>query len=288
MDYKIKDDLKLVRSLFNLSQADLAKDMNVERLRIARVEAGDNTPREDFLESFYNYCFSKGLKLNLQKEMFYKDDIEDGHILLTHASKNEIIGPINLNYGRSNNDFGGGFYCGDAYEKAASFVCKSSNSCVYFIDFNPLGLKKEVFTVDQDWMIAIAYFRGRLDNYKEHKLVTNVINKIKEADYIIAPIADNRMFELIDAFVLGELTDKQTLYALSATHLGMQYVLKTPESVQNLQILNTCYLCPVERSAYNQLNDVESTTSLNKALIAKYKYKNSGLYIDQLLKQNLV
>ena len=284
MDYKIKDDLKLVRSLFDLSQSDLAKDMNVERLRIARVEAGDNIPREDFLESFYNYCFSKGLKLNLQKEMFYKDDIEDGHILLTHASKNEIVGQISLDFGRINNDFGRGFYCGDAYEKAASFVCKSSNSCVYFIDFNPLGLKKVVFTVDQDWMIAIAYFRGRLDNYKEHKLVTNVINKIKEADYIIAPIADNRMFEIIDEFIEGLITDEQCKHSLAATNLGMQYVFLNDNSLNHLEVIERCYICKGEKDYYVKEQTNFQKQGIDKTKIARINYKNKGKYIEEIFK----
>ena len=53
------------------------------------------------------------------------------------------------------------------------------------------------------------------------------------------------MFELIDAFIAGELTDKQTLYALSATHLGMQYVLKSQKALDNLYNLDRCYICPI-------------------------------------------
>ena len=284
MDYRIKDDLQLIRSLFKLSQSDLAKEMNVERLRIARVEAGDNMPREDFLESFYNYCFDKGLRLNLQKEMFYKDDIEDGHILLTHASKKEIIGPINLNYGKSNNDFGGGFYCGDAYEKSAAFVCKSNNSCVYFIDFNPDGLNKVTFNVDQDWMIAIAFFRGRLDNYKDHKLVTKIINKIKEADYIIAPIADNRMFEIIDEFIEGLITDEQCKHSLAATNLGVQYVFLNDNSLNHLEVIERCYICKAERDYYVKEQSNFQSQGIDKTKIARIQYKNKGKYIEEIFK----
>lgn len=44
--------------------------------------------------------------------------------------------------------------------------------------------------------LAIAYFRGKLDKYKNHKLIESIVNKVKESDYIVAPIADNRMFRI--------------------------------------------------------------------------------------------
>ena len=141
MNFRIKDDLRIIRSFFEISQDELATALRVEKLRIARTESGETYPREDFLDLIYSYAFNNNLRLNLQKEMFYKDDLEENHILLTHASKNELIGRIVVNSGKANNDFGSGFYCGDAYDKSASFVSRSLSSCIYFLDFNPEGLK---------------------------------------------------------------------------------------------------------------------------------------------------
>ena len=44
-------------------------ELKVEKLRITRTETGESYPRKEFLERVYDYCFNKGLRLNIQKEM---------------------------------------------------------------------------------------------------------------------------------------------------------------------------------------------------------------------------
>jgi len=63
----------------------------------------------------------------------------------------------------------------------------------------------------------------------------------------------------------------------------MQYVLKTQKALDNLVNLDRCYICPIERASFNVANEVESNTSLNKAILAKYRYKMQGKYIDEIL-----
>ena len=42
----------------------------------------------------------------------------------------------------------------------------------------------------------IAYFRGRLNGYREHPIIKNLIHKLVGVDYLVAPIVDNRMFRI--------------------------------------------------------------------------------------------
>jgi len=284
MDFNIKDDLLLVRDFYNMSQAELAKEINVDRIRISRIELGESYPRNEFLELFYNYCFSKGLKLNLQKEMFYKDDIKENHILLTHASKKGIVGEISVNIGRNNSDFGSGFYCGNSYDKSVSFVCRSDEACIYFMDFDPSNLKKIEFSVEEDWMLAIAYYRGRLNDYKNHKKIRNIIKSIENADYVIAPIADNRMFEIIDQFIEGYITDEQCKHCLAATNLGLQYVFLNDNAIKNLNILEKCYVSNEEKKSYINKQIEYQKQGVQKSKLARIQYKGKGKYIEELLK----
>ena len=284
MDFNIKDDLLLVRDFYNMSQAELAKEINVDRIRISRIELGESYPRNEFLELFYNYCFSKGLKLNLQKEMFYKDDIKENHILLTHASKKGIVGEISVHIGRNNSDFGSGFYCGNSYDKSVSFVCRSDEACIYFIDFNPTNLKKIEFSVEEDWMLAIAYYRGRLDDYKNHKKIQKIIKSIENADYVIAPIADNRMFEIIDQFIEGYITDEQCKHCLAATNLGLQYVFLNDNAIKHLNILEKCYVSNEEKKSYINEQIEYQKQGVQKSKLARIQYKGKGKYIEELLK----
>ena len=57
--------------------------------------------------------------------MIYKEDNPKSKIVF-HGSKNVIDGEISPNYGRRNNDFGNGFYCGESIEQITSFVSKFS------------------------------------------------------------------------------------------------------------------------------------------------------------------
>ena len=284
MDYNVGKDLALIRDFYNLSQDDIAIELKVEKLRITRTETGESYPRKEFLERIYDYCFNKGLRLNIQKEMFYKDDVKNGHILLTHASKKGIVGNIDIKLGRTNSDFGQGFYCGESYDKSISFVCRSDDASIYFIDFNPDDLKRIEFNVEENWMLAIAYFRGRLEEYKNNKKILDIIKSIEDSDYVVAPIADNRMFEIIDQFIEGYITDEQCKHCLAATNLGLQYVFLTEKAVSNLKVLEKCYISSSEKKYYIRKQEDYQKEGVDKSKLARIQYKGQGKYIEELLK----
>lgn len=50
------------------------------------------------------------------------------------------------------------------------------------------------------------------------------------------------MFEIIDSFIDGEITDIQCQHCLSATNLGMQYVFVSEKALSQITLLERCYL----------------------------------------------
>ena len=42
---------------------------------------------------------------------------------------------------------------------------------------------------------------GALDEYKEHPTIKMLAEQSRDCDYIIAPIADNRMFQIINSLM---------------------------------------------------------------------------------------
>lgn len=271
-DYNFNEDISMMTELFQVSEQELFDLVGI-----------DNINSKENLDKLYNYCYDHKLFINEIKWLEYKDLFDTkSKKLLCHGSRNGITGAIRLDASGDSNDFGNGFYLGETLKQAGMFVSEDENSSIYLMSFNIQGLKSIKFNVDDNWMLAVAAFRDTLGEYINESRVQKILDRISKVDYIIAPIADNRMFELIDAFIAGELTDKQTLYALSATHLGMQYVLKTQRALDNLDNLDRCYICPIERASFNVANDVESTTSLNKAILAKYRYKMQGKYINEI------
>jgi len=62
-------------------------------------------------------------------------------------------------------------------------------------------------------------FRGLLGGYKPYPLIQKIVARIRSADVVKDSIADNRMFEIIDEFIDGEIADEQRKHRLAAMRL---------------------------------------------------------------------
>ena len=283
MDYLISKDLLAIRELLGISQNELASRLDVQQITLSRIETETTKPSNRLMEKIYGYAFDKNINLGRLKEMLWSESLKSNHKLLFHGAKNEIKGNINVNIGRSNNDFGHGFYTGENYAQAVSFISGFEQSCVYFIDFDPTGLRCRQYNVDRDWMLTIAYYRGTLEQYRSHPLLHTLIKESQDCDYIIAPIADNRMFQIINSFVSGEITDEQCKHCLAATNLGLQYVFLTEQSVKNIQLLERTYVSKKEREYYQNIRIMDAKLGEDKVKLARIEYRGQGCYIDEIL-----
>lgn len=284
MNYNFSEDLKAIREILDLSQSELAEQIGVQQVTISRNELGETEPSNKLLESAYSYAYKRKIKINKLKEMLWKEDLGTKEKLLFHGAKNEINGEIDVHHGRENNDFGQGFYTGESYEQAISFVSGFQNSSVYYLSFNDENLKGKRYEVNQEWMMTIAYYRGTLDEYRNHPTIKALVKASRNCDYIIAPIADNRMFQIINSFIAGELTDEQCKHCLAATNLGMQYIFISEKAVSQVKILERCYISNNEREYYKNTRLEESRLGDNKVKLAKRQYRGKGCYIDEILK----
>ena len=283
MKYNFSKDLQSIREILGLTQNEFAKQIGVEQVTISRNELGKTDPSAKLLESVYTYAFVKNIKINKLKEMLWRDDLEKNEKLLFHGAKSGIDGEIDIYTGRCNNDFGQGFYTGESYEQAISFVSGFEHSSVYYICFDDRNLKCKRYKVDQKWMMTIAYYRGALDEYKNHPAIRKLIEQSRDCDYIIAPIADNRMFQIINSFIDGELTDEQCKHCLAATNLGMQYILISEKAVSQAKLIERCYISENEREYYKNVRFEESNLGANKVKLARKQYRGKGQYIDEIL-----
>ena len=274
MNYNFSEDLKSIREILGLSQSELASQIGVEQVTISRNESGKTAPSEKLLESVYAFAFEKNIKINRLKEMFWRDDLGKYEKLLFHGAKSEIDGNIDIHRGRHNNDFGQGFYTGESYEQAISFVSGFDNSSVYYISFDDRNLKCKRYEVNQEWM---------LDEYKNHPIIKSLIEQSKDCDYIIAPIADNRMFQIINSFIEGEITDEQCKHCLAATNLGMQYIFVSEKAVSQAELIERCYISNNEREYYKNIRLEESKLGADKVKLARKQYRGKGQYIDESL-----
>ncbi len=283
MKYNFSEDIKSIREILGLSQSEFAEQIGVEQVTISRNELRKTEPSAKILESVYTFAFAKNIKINKLKEMLWRDDLRKNEKLLFHGAKSEINGEIDIHRGRHNNDFGQGFYTGESYEQAISFVSGFDHSSVYYIRFDDKDLKCKRYEVDQEWMMTIAYYRGALDEYRNHPIIRTLIEQSRDCDYIIAPIADNRMFQIINSFIAGELTDEQCKHCLAATNLGMQYIFISEKAVSQAKIIERCYISNNEREYYKNVRLEESKLGDNKVKLARKQYRGKGRYIDEIL-----
>lgn len=283
MDYNFDKDFKAIRDVLDISQKEFAKVLDTEQKTISNIESKDSYPSKTIVESAFTYAFKKDVKINKLKELLCRDNLSHDEKLLFHGSKGEIKGNIDVNFGRGNNDFGQGFYTGESYEQAVSFISTYDDPSVYFMSFDDSDLKCKRYSVDREWMMTIAYYRETLDKYENHPLIKKIIKESRDCDYIIAPIADNKMFETINEFIEGNLTDEQCKHCLAATNLGMQYVFLTEKTASRLKIVERCYVCDKEREHYKKLKEDYRKLGNDKVKLAKAQYRGIGKYIDEVL-----
>ena len=283
MNYYFSDDLKAIREILGITQTELAKRIGVQQVTLSRNELGKTAASERLLEQVYSFAFDNGIKLGRLKEMMWLENLKSGHKLLFHGAKSEIQGEISVKRSRTNNDFGQGFYTGERYDQAISLVSGFDRSSVYYLDFDETDLKCKQYKVDQEWMLTIAYYRGALDEYRDHPVVKKLLNKVRNCDYAVAPIADNRMFQIINSFIAGEITDEQCKHCLAATNLGNQYVLTSEKAARKLKILERSYISSSEREYYKGLRAEDTKLGDDKVKLARRQYRGKGKYIDDIL-----
>lgn len=285
MGFQIIQDMETVIELTGLSKDEFAKELGVSRVTLHNWLSGKRDVNEMYMNFFYEYTFNKGIRLNKIKEQLYKEDVVGkSRKILFHGAKTKIKGELRLDCSKQKNDFGNGFYCGESLEQSAMFVSTFPDSSLYMLEFCQENLVERKFTVCREWMLMIAYFRERLGEHAQSELIQRLVRDNRGVDYIVAPIADNRMFEIIDQFIDGEITDVQCQHCLSATNLGNQYVLVSEKALRQIQILERCYLPNSEKESY--LNSRKESYELNrdKVKVARRQYRNQGNYIEDILK----
>lgn len=114
-------------------------------------------------------------------------------------------------------------------------------------------------------------------------MVKKLVEQSRDCDYIIAPIADNRMFQIIHSFIFGEITDEQCKHCLAATNLGSQYVFLNEKAVNQVRLIERCYISENEKEYYKNRRSSDAKPGEDKVRLARIQYRGKGKYIDEIL-----
>ena len=276
-DYNIKKDIGFILESEKMNCLELSERTKVSRTTLDGI-AKQGKAREDVCEKIYSYAYENKYRINSVKEELIKEKYHD---VLFHGSKCGLS-EVTVSGSRDNCDFGKGFYLGETYNQALSFVCEKEKSCVYSFRYSLANLKIKRFECNLEWMLAICYYRGTLGEFSLNSMVAQIVADVEGADVVIAPIADNKMFYIMAQFTQGEINADVALHSLSASKLGLQFIFKTEKALQNLVPIEKYYLSNPEREDCRKALNERSYEIDTKLKLAKREFK-TGLYIEEIL-----
>ena len=268
-----------------MSFSELANELGVARSTITRIVKEETYPSDLFLESFYAYAYGNSyhpIRLNKLKVEWAFDRYDK---ILFHGAKNSIDGNVDLNHSRKDIDIGVGFYLGESFEQASSYIFLNNKSSIYVFDVSDLeNLKIKEYNVSLEWMLLVSFYRGQLEKYQNSPTIRKIIEETNDYDVIIAPIADNNMYEIMNQFARGDISDLQAISALSASSLGKQHVLKTKRAVERIRMVDRLYLSKCERTDIEKQRKENALVMMDKLKIAIEENRRKGQYVEEILK----
>lgn len=279
LNYNVKKDIEFIMLAEEKNIDEFSNSTNVSRATIYEILETNKTIINVY-EKIYSYIYNKGYRINSVKEDILKE-INTNKVLF-HGSKHGLDSILSSG-SRESCDFGQGFYLGETYDQALSFVCESKHSSVYSFTISLENLNVINLECTIEWMLTICYYRGTLKNYENHPTIKDIIKKINNADVIIAPITDNRMYYIMTQFVQGEINADVALHSLSASKLGKQFVLKTEKSIEQLIPCEKYFLCHEEKIDCIKRQTIRALEIETKLKLTKREFR-TGLYIEELLK----
>ena len=154
-------------------------------------------------------------------------------MLLYHTGFSEIQVP-DIRHGRSNADFGQGFYLSPDLDFTLRWarVRRGQDTYINSYDLAELGLSIKAFARDEAWFDYIhANRNGRADALRDY-------------DVIIGPIANDTLYDLYGLTTSGFLTAEQSLKILTVGPEYTQVVLKTDRAAAALRFLRSEIVSP--------------------------------------------
>lgn len=171
-----------------------------------------------------------------------------------HGSSVSIPNP-DLEHSRIDIDFGPGFYLTEDKHMAEKWAVGRKISIINEYDLNLSGLKVINLGLTKQWLDFVAYNRGYGD----------ILFDTADADVIIGPTADDKMFVTISTYLSGFLSAKRAIEYLNVAGFSNQIVLKTEKALNNLSFLKSKEITGLQKQ--NLLNLVKNERYLaSKAL----------------------
>lgn len=167
--------------------------------------------------------------------------------LTIYHGSDHIIKKPSLSLGKTNNDYGQGFYCTEDLELAKEWACKNNNEgYVNSYTLNTSGLRVLNLNTSEysilNWIAILLKHRTfKLDSDIAKRSREYIIKEIglntKEYDVIIGYRADDSYFSFAESFVENTLPLRSLNNALRFGNLGEQIVLVSEKAFVKLEFI---------------------------------------------------
>ncbi len=281
--------IKQIREHLNMSQTELAEQLNVSFATVNRWENGRAVPNKLAQTKLYEICKENDVSVYdiiLGKIADAADSISlsESRVLLYHGSKSGIEGKIEPK-SRSQCDFGKGFYMGTDPSQALTLICDYDKSKYYIVSVDTADLNTIEVPADIEWAMLVAYHRGRMEKIKGTSLYEKYRKMSENKDIVIGSIANDRMFYVIDNFFIGNITDAALVGSLSALQLGKQYVAVTQKGCDAVRVEAEIELSYLERLFIQEVAEANRAKGVSLANSICRNYRREGLFFDEILEK---
>lgn len=209
---------------------------------------------------------------------------------LYHGSKDGIKGDIRPDQSRMETDFGQGFYMGENQEQPKTLIATHHRPVFYKLKVNLHDLKC-VKVSGTTWAMLVAYNRGKLEDFQDTPLYQKISRLTANCDMVIGPIADDKIYNVLEYFYDNLITDRTLLDCMQAMQLGEQYVAKSNKACdkKHIQIMSEKELDQQERARLRQQaeddRDARNKTADDRIKAAnRLKYK-VGRIFEEILEE---
>lgn len=288
MEYIIKE----IRSQLNMTQAEFAEALNTAFATINRWENGKAFPSQMAQDNLLKLCIENNIdvlslienKINMAIE---KLNIPNDRMVLYHGSKSGIVGDI-MPKSRIQCDFGAGFYMGSIPRQPLTLVCGFPKAKFYIVSI-PKNIKNVMtFNDNLDWAMFIGLNRRKMDNVKGSAIYSKYSALSNGIDFMIGSIANDRMYQVLDDFYEGTITDAALVSCLSALNLGKQYVCITQAACKQVKIEAEITLSDFEKEYIKKISNDYRSEGLRLADEIYKKHRREGKYFDEIIEEGMI
>ena len=279
--------IKQIRTYLNISQTELAEQLNVTFTTVNRWENGRAVPNKLAQAQLYDLCKAKSVPvydmiLSRIADAAKAVELEEGRVLLYHGSKSGINGSIQP-ISRKQCDFGSGFYMGTEPVQALTLICDFEKSKFYIVSVDMNELAQLDVPPDIDWAMLVAFHRGKMEKIKDTSFYNKYRSMAENKDLVIGSIANDRMFFVIDNFFVGTITDAALVNSLSALQLGRQYVAISQKACDAVRIEKEITISHLERLFLQEVSAENRTKGVSLANDICKNYRREGKFFDEIL-----